>query len=93
MARRGKRRPVVPGAAPALEALKAEVMRREGYAVNPARPDDVKYEIARSIGVPLRPGNGGELRTDQAGAIGGRIGGPMVREMIRMAQERLAGRT
>jgi hypothetical protein len=92
MARRGRRRPVVPGAAPALDALKAEVMRREGYAVNPARPNDVKYEIARSIGVPLQPGTGGELRTDQAGAIGGRIGGPMVREMIRMAQERLAGR-
>lgn len=93
MARRGGRRPVVPGARPALDALKAEVMRREGWAVNPARPDDVKYEIARSIGVPLQPGTGGELRTDQAGRIGGRIGGPMVREMIRMAQERLAGKT
>ena len=93
MARRGRRRPLVPGAGPALEALKAEVMSREGWSVNPARPGDVKYEVARSIGVPLQPGTGGELRTDQAGAVGGRIGGPMVREMIRMAQERLSGKT
>lgn len=92
MARRGRRRLLVPEAAQALDALKADVMRREGYAVNPARPDDVKYEVARSIGVPLQPGNGGELRTEEAGKIGGRIGGTMVREMIRMAQEKLAER-
>ncbi|TVY00296.1 alpha/beta-type small acid-soluble spore protein [Paenibacillus cremeus] len=89
MARR--RRPMVPGAGHALDQFKAEVMRKEGYAVNPNQPDSVKYEVARTLGVPLQaPGNNGQLTTEQAGKVGGQIGGSMVREMIRMAQEKLA---
>ncbi|MGG4034812.1 alpha/beta-type small acid-soluble spore protein [Paenibacillus cisolokensis] len=90
MARRGRRRLVVPGAERAMEAFKAEVMRRQGYHVDPSRPNDVKYEVARSIGVPLKPGDNGDLTTESAGQVGGQIGGAMVREMIRLAQEQLA---
>ncbi|GAB2697437.1 small, acid-soluble spore protein, alpha/beta type [Paenibacillus thermoaerophilus] len=90
MARRSRRKLVVAGAERALDAFKADVMRREGYAVDPNRPDDVKYEVARSLGIPLQPGGNGQLTTEMAGHIGGRIGGTMVREMIRLARERLA---
>ncbi|TJY41836.1 alpha/beta-type small acid-soluble spore protein [Cohnella pontilimi] len=88
---RRNRKPVVPEARRALDAFKADVMRSEGYAVNPNRPDDVKYEVAKDIGVPLRPGGNGQLTTEAAGHVGGKIGGSMVREMIRLAQERMSG--
>ncbi len=67
-------------------------MSKEGYSVNPARPDDVKYEVAEELGVPLSPDGNGNLTTEEAGQVGGKIGGTMVREMIRLAQERLAKR-
>jgi small acid-soluble spore protein D (minor alpha/beta-type SASP) len=89
---RRNRRPVVPGAQKGLVAFKAEVMRREGYAVNPSRPDDVKYEVAKGLGVPLQPGGNGRLTTESVGHVGGKIGGAMVREMIRLAQERMSKR-
>lgn len=93
MSRRSRRRLVVPGAEQGVEAFKADVMRREGYAVDPNRPDDVKYEVAKSLGVPLQPGDNGQLSTESVGHVGGKIGGTMVREMIRLAQEKLAKRS
>jgi small acid-soluble spore protein D (minor alpha/beta-type SASP) len=90
MARRRRRGLVVPGAEQGLNAFKAEVMRREGYAVNPDRPSDVKYEVAKDLGVPLNPNGNGQLTTESVGKVGGKIGGTMVREMIRLAQEQLA---
>jgi small acid-soluble spore protein D (minor alpha/beta-type SASP) len=90
MARRRSKRPVVPEAGQALDMLKAQVMRQEGYQVNANQPEQVKCEVARTLGVPLQPGYNGHLRTDQAGKVGGEIGGAMVRELVRMAQERLA---
>jgi small acid-soluble spore protein D (minor alpha/beta-type SASP) len=80
---------LVQGAEQGMQTFKADVMRQEGFAVDPNRPDDVKVEVARSLGVTLAPGDNGDLRTEDAGRIGGRIGGAMVREMIRMAQEKL----
>ncbi|MBW5446064.1 small, acid-soluble spore protein, alpha/beta type [Cohnella sp. CFH 77786] len=91
MARRN-RRYVVPGAEQGMRNFKAEVMRREGYEVNPNRPDDVKFEVAKELGVPLQPGDNGELSTESVGHVGGKIGGTMVREMIRLAQKKLANR-
>ncbi|MFC4598320.1 alpha/beta-type small acid-soluble spore protein [Cohnella hongkongensis] len=88
MARR-RRRLAVPDAVDGVRALKADVMRKEGYPVDPQRPDEVKYEVAKEIGVPLQQGDNGKLTTEEAGQVGGRIGGPMVREMIRLAQEQL----
>lgn len=75
-----------------MQRFKAEVMRREGYAVDPNRPDDVKFEVARELGVPLRPGENGNLTTESVGQVGGKIGGTMVREMIRLAQQQLSER-
>lgn len=91
MARR-KRRYAVPGVEQGMQAFKADVMKREGYAVDPNRPDDVKYEVAKELGVPLQPGDNGGLTTESVGHVGGKIGGSMVREMIRLAQEQIANR-
>lgn len=93
MGRRNRNRLLVPGAEQAVSAFKADVMRQEGFTVNPERPDDVKYEVARSLGVPLNQGDNGQLQTEQAGRVGGKIGGSMVREMIRLAQEKMADPT
>lgn len=73
-----------------MEHFKAEVMRKEGYSVDPGSPDNVKYEVANRIGVPLSRGYNGDLTAKSAGKIGGQIGGAMVREMVRMAQEAMA---
>jgi len=90
---RRSRKYVVPGSEREMQAFKGEVMRQEGYAVDPGRPDDVKFEVAQELGVPLqRTGGNGELSTESAGKVGGKIGGSMVREMIRIAQQRLADR-
>lgn len=89
MARRS-RKYAVPGSAQGMQTFKAEVMRQEGYHVDPNHPDDVKYEVAKELGIPLQAGNNGKLTTESAGQIGGRIGGSMVREMVRLAQEQLA---
>jgi hypothetical protein len=75
---------------PRIEKSKPQTVYRR---VDPERPDDVKYEVAQEMGVPLQQGNNGKLTTEEAGKVGGKIGGSMVREMIRMAQEKLSKRT
>ncbi|WP_374121363.1 alpha/beta-type small acid-soluble spore protein [Paenibacillus sp. LHD-117] len=85
-----RRKYAVPGAERGMQAFKAEVMKREGYKVDPNRPDDVKFEVAKELGVPLKPYGNGDLSTESAGHIGGKIGGSMVKELIRMAQDQLS---
>lgn len=89
MARR-KRRPLVPEAREALDQLKVGVMKKEGYKVNPNQPDDVKYEVSKEVNVPLQYGYNGKLTAEEAGKIGGAIGGNMVKELVKMAQEQLS---
>ncbi|MHA7578830.1 alpha/beta-type small acid-soluble spore protein [Paenibacillus vandeheii] len=91
MARR-RRKYAVPGVEQGMQAFKADVMKREGYTVNPNQPDDVKYEVAKELGIPLYPGNNGQLTTESAGHVGGKIGGSMVRELVRLAQEQIANK-
>jgi small acid-soluble spore protein D (minor alpha/beta-type SASP) len=93
MARKSRRRLIVPGAEEGLKAFKADIMRNEGYAVDPNRADDVKYEVAKELGIPLQSNDNGNLTTKSVGKIGGKIGGTMVREMVRLAKEQLAKRT
>ncbi|CAM4499267.1 hypothetical protein HMSSN036_73710 [Paenibacillus macerans] len=91
MVKRRGNGPAAEGANEAdLKQFKAEVMRREGYPVDPQHPDDVKYEVAESLGVPLKEGDNGDLTSEEAGKIGGAIGGSMVREMIRLAKQKLS---
>lgn len=91
MARR-KRRPLIPEAREGLDQLKAEVMKKQGFKTDPNQPDNVKYEVAKELGVPLQHGYNGSLTSQQAGKIGGNIGGNMVKEMIKMAQQNLSKR-
>jgi hypothetical protein len=90
MSRRRRNRAMVPGSEQGLGILKAQVMQKQGYAVDPSRPDLVKYEVARTLGVPLQQGYNGQLSSEDAGRIGGPIGGAMVRELVRMAQQQMA---
>ncbi|MFO1444527.1 alpha/beta-type small acid-soluble spore protein [Bacillus sp. Bva_UNVM-123] len=86
---RKKRQPLVPESREALNQLKAQVMAKEGYKVDIENPDNVKYEVANEVGVPLKEGYNGTLTATEAGKIGGEIGGSMVKELVRMAQERM----
>ena len=87
MARRNKI--LVPEARDELDQLKSRVMKAKGYHVNTADPDAVKYEVAKEQGIPLSDGYNGQLTSEQAGKIGGPIGGNMVKEMVKMAQEQM----
>ncbi|MFC3883905.1 small, acid-soluble spore protein, alpha/beta type [Bacillus songklensis] len=87
MARR--RRLLVPEAQQGMDQLKESVMKRDGYQVSSDNPNDVKYEVAKELNIPLQHGRNGHLTSVQAGKIGGQIGGRMVKELIKMAQETL----
>ncbi|MED4533013.1 alpha/beta-type small acid-soluble spore protein [Metabacillus fastidiosus] len=77
-----KNRLLVPEAREAVNQLKANI-------ANVADPEDAKFEIAKEAGIPLQKGYNGTLTSKEAGKIGGSLGGNMVKEMIRMAQEKL----
>ena len=84
-----KNRILVPSARDALDRLKADVMKAQGYDIDTSEPNNVKYEIANELGIPLSKGYNGKLTSEEAGKIGGPIGGNMVKEMVRMAQEQM----
>ncbi|MCM3768050.1 alpha/beta-type small acid-soluble spore protein [Neobacillus niacini] len=83
MARRNKI--LVPEARQGLDQLKAKVVQSQS-------PENAKFEAAEEVGVPLKKGYNGKLTSEQAGKVGGRLGGSMVRELVKMAQENLAKR-
>lgn len=72
-----------------LNKLKGRVMKAKGYNVNESNPNAVKYEVAQEQNVPLKEGYNGQLTSEQAGKVGGPIGGNMVKEMVKMAQEQM----
>ena len=77
-----KRKILVPEAREAMDQLKAKVS-------GTLDPKEAKYEVAREQGVPLERGYNGKLTSLQAGKVGGKLGGNMVKELVRMAQENL----
>ena len=81
---------LVPEARNGLDQLKIKVMESSGYAVDQSNPGDVKFEVANELGIPLNQVDNGDLTSGEAGKIGGPIGGNMVKEMIKMAQQQLA---
>jgi len=81
---------LVPEARQALNQLRVRVMEVQGYGLNSAPGEDVKYEIAHELGIPFNKEYNGNLTSEQAGKIGGPIGGNMVKEMVKLAQEQLA---
>jgi hypothetical protein len=80
MARRNRRRKLlVPEAREALDLIKSQVM-------NTATPEEAKFESARRQNVPLTHGDNSQLTAEQAGKVGGPIGGQMVKKLIALAQ-------
>jgi small acid-soluble spore protein D (minor alpha/beta-type SASP) len=80
---RKRRRVLVPEAQQGLDQLKAKVAGTN-------TPDQAKFEVAKELGVPLEKGYNGRLTSVQAGKVGGRLGGGMVKELVKMAQENLS---
>lgn len=80
MARRNKL--LVPEARAGVDRLKARI-------ANTQDPQEAKYEVAKEVGVPLDQKYNGNLTSKEAGKIGGSLGGQMVREMIKMAEEKM----
>jgi hypothetical protein len=78
---------LVPEATNALNQLKVRIMEKEGYISK--NPDQLKYEVADQVNVPLNKEYNGQLTSKQAGKVGGQIGGKMVRELVKMAQQSL----
>lgn len=72
---------------PALDKLRLQLLQKQGYFIDPLDPDQTKFQVAERHGVPLQKGYNGQLTTEQAGKVGGNIGGPMVRELVRLAKE------
>jgi small acid-soluble spore protein D (minor alpha/beta-type SASP) len=82
MARRKRNNILVPQAREGLDELKSKV-------AGVSHPDKAKFEAANEVGVPLKKGYNGKLTSEQAGKVGGRLGGPMVQELIKMAKEEI----
>jgi hypothetical protein len=76
---RKRRRLLVPEARNALDQLKMDVM-------NTVSADQAKFESAKRQNIPLQKGYNGNLTSEQAGKVGGPIGGQMVKKMIALAQ-------
>lgn len=77
---------LVPKARKGLDQLKAKVAGTNN-------PEQAKFEAAAEVGVPLKQGYNGKLTAEQAGKVGGRLGGSMVKELVKMAQENLDKRS
>ena len=82
MARKNRNKLLVPEARKQLDQLKAELMGTNN-------PEDAKFEVAKELGIPLKEGYNGQLTSAEAGKVGGRIGGSMVKELVKMAQQKL----
>jgi len=82
MPKRNRKKILVPEARPQLNQLKAKV-------AGTSDPDKAKFEAAKEVGVPLKEGYNGKLTAEEAGKVGGRLGGSMVKELVKMAQENL----
>lgn len=73
----------------------ARVDRRPGLqpvsgSASPEEWERLKFEIAQELGVPYKPGYNGDLPAREAGRLGGKIGGNMVRRLIHIAEQALA---
>ncbi|MEK3766171.1 MULTISPECIES: alpha/beta-type small acid-soluble spore protein [unclassified Solibacillus] len=80
MAKKNRNKILVPESRQQLDQLKAKVS-------GTSKPEDAALEVAKELGIPLKEGYNGKLTSEEAGKVGGRIGGNMVKELVRMAQE------
>ena len=81
MTRGNRNKILVPEARKGMDELKAKVVGAD-------HPSNAKFEAAEEVGVPLQKGYNGKLTSEQAGKIGGKLGGNMVKELVRMAHQK-----
>ena len=82
MAKNNRNKILVPEARQGLDQLKAKVSGTNN-------PEDAALEVAKELGIPLKEGYNGKLTSEEAGKVGGRIGGSMVKELVKLAQENM----
>lgn len=82
MAKKNRNKILVPEAKQELDLLKAKV-------TGSSNPEVTALEVAKELGISLNEGYNGELTSFKAGKVGGKIGGSMVKELVKMAQESL----
>ncbi|TCS92344.1 small, acid-soluble spore protein, alpha/beta type [Hazenella coriacea] len=85
---RRRRRLLISHAREEVDEFKTKVMNKV-LGTNILDPNDVKMEVAKQLDIPLNQSGNGDIRAEDAGKIGGAIGGQMVKEMVRLAQESL----
>ncbi|WP_062350223.1 alpha/beta-type small acid-soluble spore protein [Bacillus kwashiorkori] len=83
MGKRNRNKILVPESRQKLDQLKASVAGTK-------TPEQAKFEVAKELGIPLKSGYNGGLTSAQAGKVGGRLGGNMVKKLIQMAQQNLS---
>lgn len=77
-----RRKILVPESREQLDQLKAKVAQTD-------HPDRAKYEVAKDLGIPLNEGYNGRMAAADAGKIGGKLGGSMVKELTKLAKENI----
>jgi len=82
MAKKNRNKILVPEARQELDQLKAKVSGTNN-------PENAALEVAKELGIPLKDGYNGKLTSEEAGKVGGRIGGSMVKELVKLAQENM----
>ena len=82
MAKKKPNKILVPEAKQELDLLKAKV-------TGSSNPEVTALEVAKELGISLNEGYNGQLTSFEAGKVGGKIGGSMVKELVKMAQESL----
>ena len=76
MAKKNRNKILVPAARQELDELKAKV-------TGTSKPGDAALEVAKELGIPLKDGYNGQLTSFEAGKVGGKIGGSMVKELVK----------
>jgi hypothetical protein len=51
--------------------------------------EEAKLELAKELGVPLKAGSNRDLRSEDAGKVGGAMGGRMVKELVALSLQSL----
>ncbi|MDQ0417657.1 hypothetical protein J2Z48_001830 [Croceifilum oryzae] len=87
---RKRSRLLVRTAGPEVDRLQMDVMNRK-LGTSFSNREDLKVEIARQFDIPYQvKGSNGALRAEDAGKIGGTMGGLLVKELVRMSMESLS---
>lgn len=87
---RKRRRLLVEGSRAGIDRLQTDVMNR-ALGTSFTNKEDIKVELAKQFDIPYQPqGSNANLRAEEAGKIGGAMGGNLVKELVRMSMKSLS---